>query len=83
MALVEVNEAFASQYLAVEKEMGLDRSITNVNGGAVSIGHPLASSGTRLTITIIKELQRRGEKYGLATACIGGGQGGAVIVEAL
>lgn len=83
MALVEVNEAFSSQYLAVEKEMGLDRSITNVNGGAVSIGHPLASSGTRLTITIIKELQRRGEKYGLATACIGGGQGGAVIVEAL
>lgn len=83
MALVEVNEAFASQYLAVEKEMGLDRSITNVNGGAVSIGHPLASSGTRLTITLIKELQRRGEKYGLATACIGGGQGGAVIVEAV
>lgn len=83
MALVEINEAFASQYLAVEKEMGLDRSITNVNGGAVAIGHPLASSGTRLIITIIKELQRRNERYGLASACIGGGQGAAVIVEAL
>lgn len=83
MALIEVNEAFSSQYLAVEQEMGLDRSITNVNGGAVSIGHPLASSGTRLTITILKELKRRGEKYGLASACIGGGQGGAVIVEAI
>ena len=83
MALVEVNEAFASQYLAVEKELGLDREITNVNGGAISIGHPLASSGTRLTITILKELQRRKEQFGLATACIGGGQGAAVILEAI
>lgn len=83
MALVEVNEAFAPQYLAVEKELGLDREITNVNGGAIAVGHPLASSGTRLTITILKELKRRNEKYGLATACIGGGQGAAVIVEAL
>ncbi len=83
MALVEVNEAFAPQYLAVEKELGLDREITNVNGGAIAIGHPLAASGTRLTLTILHELRRRKEKYGLATACIGGGQGAAVIVEAL
>jgi len=78
-----VNEAFASQYLAVEKELSLDREITNVNGGAISIGHPLASSGTRLTITILKELHRRKAQYGLATACIGGGQGAAVILEAI
>ncbi len=83
MALVEVNEAFSPQYLAVEKELGLDRDITNVNGGAIAIGHPLAASGTRLTLTILHELRRRREKFGLATACIGGGQGAAVIVEAL
>mgnify|MGYP005846209057 CR=1 FL=1 len=83
MALVEVNEAFAPQYLAVEKALGLDREITNVNGGAIAVGHPLASSGTRLTITVLKELRRRKDKLGLATACIGGGQGAAVIVEAL
>ncbi len=83
MDLVEVNEAFAPQYLAVEKELGLDRSRTNVNGGAIAIGHPLAASGTRLTLTILHELRRRKAKYGLATACIGGGQGAAVIVEAI
>lgn len=83
MQLVEVNEAFAPQYLAVEKELGLNRQITNVNGGAIAIGHPLAASGTRLTLTILHELRRRGQKYGLASACIGGGQGAAVIVEAL
>jgi acetyl-CoA acetyltransferase family protein len=83
MALVEVNEAFSSQYLAVERELGLDRSITNVNGGAIALGHPLAASGARITATIIHELRRRKEKYGLASACIGGGQGIAVIVEAL
>jgi acetyl-CoA acetyltransferase family protein len=82
MNLVEVNEAFAPQYLAVEKELGLHREITNVNGGAIAIGHPLAASGTRLTLTILHELRRRKQKYGLATACIGGGQGAAVIVEA-
>ncbi len=82
MHLVEVNEAFAPQYLAVEKELGLNREITNVNGGAIAIGHPLAASGTRLTLTILHELRRRKQKYGLATACIGGGQGAAVIVEA-
>lgn len=82
MHLVEVNEAFAPQYLAVEKELGLNREITNVNGGAIAIGHPLAASGTRLTLTLLHELRRRKQKHGLATACIGGGQGAAVIVEA-
>ena len=83
MALVEVNEAFAPQYIAVEKELGLDRSITNVNGGAIALGHPLGASGARITATIIHELRRRGDKLGLASACIGGGQGIAVLVEAL
>ena len=83
MALVEVNEAFAPQYIAVERELGLDRSITNVNGGAIALGHPLAASGARITATLIHELRRRGDKYGLGSACIGGGQGIAVIVEAL
>lgn len=81
MDLVEINEAFAPQYLAVEKELGLNRAITNVNGGAIAIGHPLAASGTRLTLTILHELRRRRQKYGLASACIGGGQGATVIVE--
>ena len=79
--LVEVNEAFAAQYLAVEKELELDRSRTNVNGGAIALGHPLAASGTRLVLTVLNELHRRGGRYGLATACIGGGQGIAIIVE--
>ncbi|HJQ25820.1 MAG TPA: acetyl-CoA C-acetyltransferase [Blastocatellia bacterium] len=81
--LVEVNEAFAGQYLAVEKELGLDRERTNVNGGAIALGHPLGASGTRLVLTVLHELRRRGKKYGLATACIGGGQGIAMIVEAI
>src|ERR687886_1336719 len=80
--LIEVNEAFAAQYLAVEKELGLDRSRTNVNGGAIALGHPLGASGTRLVLTLLHELRRRAKKYGLATACIGGGQGIAMIVEA-
>jgi acetyl-CoA acetyltransferase family protein len=79
--LVEVNEAFAAQYLAVEKELGLDRARTNVNGGAIALGHPLAASGTRLVLTALNELQRRGGRYGLASACIGGGQGIAIIFE--
>ena len=79
--LIEVNEAFAGQYLAVEKELGLDREKTNVNGGAIALGHPLGATGTRLVITLLYELRRRNKKYGLATACIGGGQGIAVIVE--
>jgi acetyl-CoA acetyltransferase family protein len=81
--LVEVNEAFAGQYLAVEKVLGLHRDRTNVNGGAIALGHPLAASGTRLVLTVLLELRRRGKKYGLATACIGGGQGIAMIVEAV
>jgi acetyl-CoA acyltransferase 2 len=79
--LVEVNEAFAGQYLAVEKELGLDRSKTNVNGGAIALGHPLGASGTRLVLTAMGELRRRGGRYGLASACIGGGQGIAIIFE--
>jgi acetyl-CoA acyltransferase 2 len=79
--LIEVNEAFAAQYLAVEKELGLDRSRTNVNGGAIALGHPLGATGTRLVMTLLHELHRRGGRYGLATACIGGGQGIAMIVE--
>jgi acetyl-CoA acyltransferase 2 len=82
MDLIEVNEAFAPQYLAVEKELGLNREITNVNGGAISVGHPLAASGTRITLHLLHELRRRGQRFGLGTACIGGGQGIAVIVEA-
>ncbi len=81
--LVEVNEAFAGQYLAVEKELGLDRNKVNVNGGAIALGHPLGATGTRLVITLLNELRRRKAKYGLATACIGGGQGIAMIVEAI
>jgi acetyl-CoA acetyltransferase family protein len=80
--LIEVNEAFAAQYLAVEKQLGLDREKVNVNGGAIALGHPLGATGTRLVITLLHELRRRNKKYGLATACIGGGQGIAVIVEA-
>lgn len=79
--LVEVNEAFAGQYLAVEKELGLDRERTNVNGGAIALGHPLAATGTRLLLTLVLELGRRGARHGLATACIGGGQGIAMIVR--
>jgi acetyl-CoA acetyltransferase family protein len=81
--LIEVNEAFAGQYLAVEKELGLDREKVNVNGGAIALGHPLGASGARLLLTVTLELRRRGQKYGLATACIGGGQGIAAIVEAV
>jgi len=81
--LFEVNEAFAAQYLGVEKELGLDRSKTNVNGGAVAIGHPLAASGARLAITTLYELRRRGKRYGVASLCIGGGQGIAAVLENL
>jgi acetyl-CoA acetyltransferase family protein len=79
--LIEVNEAFAAQYLSVEKELGLDRDRVNVNGGAIALGHPLGMSGTRLLLTLLLELRRRGKRRGLATACIGGGQGIAAIVE--
>jgi acetyl-CoA acetyltransferase len=81
--LVEINEAFAAQYLAVEKALELDRDRVNVNGGAIALGHPLGASGSRLTMTVLYELKRRKKRYGLAAACIGGGQGIAIIVEAL
>jgi len=81
MDLIEVNEAFSPQYVAVEKELGLDRDKTNVHGGAIAIGHPLAASGTRITIHLLHALKQAGKKYGLGSACIGGGQGAAVIVE--
>ena len=83
MDRVEVNEAFAAQYLAVEKALGLNRDKTNVNGGAIALGHPLGASGTRLAITLLNELRRNGLRYGLATACIGGGQGIAMIFESI
>jgi acetyl-CoA acetyltransferase family protein len=83
MDLVEVNEAFAAQYLAVERELGLDQERTNVDGGAVALGHPLGATGARLTLHLLHALRRRGGRHGLAAACIGGGQGMAVVVEAL
>lgn len=79
--LVEINEAFAAQYLAVEKELGLDRDKTNVNGGAIALGHPVGASGTRVLLTLAYELRRQGKRYGLASLCIGGGQGIAMIIE--
>jgi acetyl-CoA acetyltransferase family protein len=79
--LFEINEAFAGQYLAVEKELGLDRDKVNVNGGAIGLGHPLGATGTRLLYTLLLELQKRGKKLGVASACIGGGQGIAMILE--
>ncbi|MGB8002329.1 MAG: acetyl-CoA C-acetyltransferase [Anaerobacillus sp.] len=81
MDLIEVNEAFAAQYLAVEKELELDRSRVNVNGGAIALGHPVGASGTRVLYTLIKELKRRNGRYGVASLCIGGGQGIAMVVE--
>ncbi|MGH9728824.1 MAG: acetyl-CoA C-acyltransferase [Candidatus Acidiferrales bacterium] len=81
--LIEVNEAFSPQYLAVEKVLGLNRDKTNVNGGAIALGHPLGATGTRLVLTLLLELRRRNQRYGLATACIGGGQGIAMIVESM
>jgi len=83
MELVEVNEAFAPQYASVVRELGLDLEKTNVNGGAIAMTHPLAASGARITITLLHELRRRGGRYGLGTACIGGGPGMAVGVEAM
>ncbi len=82
MELYEVNEAFAPQVVAVMKELGLDHDRLNVNGGAIAIGHPLAATGTRLTITLLYEMRRRGVRLGFASACIGGGQGATILVEA-
>ncbi|MFT5290273.1 MAG: acetyl-CoA acyltransferase 2 [Planctomycetota bacterium] len=78
---IEINEAFAAQYLGCEKELGLDRDRVNVNGGAISLGHPLGATGTRLVLTLMHELRRSGKRYGLASACIGGGQGIAILIE--
>lgn len=83
MDLIEINEAFATQYLACERELGINREITNVNSGGIAIGHPLAATGSRITAHLLHELKRRGGKYGVGSACIGGGQGIAVVVEAL
>jgi len=83
LELIELNEAFAAQCLAVERELGLDHNKTNVNGGAIALGHPLGATGTRLLITLMYELRRRKARYGLSAACIGGGQGIAVILENL
>ncbi|HVO34244.1 MAG TPA: acetyl-CoA C-acetyltransferase [Gemmatimonadales bacterium] len=80
--LIEINEAFAPQYVAVEKELGLPREKVNVHGGAIAIGHPLAASGTRITIHLLHALRRSGKRFGIGSACIGGGQGAAVLVEA-
>ena len=79
--LFEINEAFAGQILAVVRELGLDEEKLNVNGGAIALGHPLGATGARITLTLLKELQRRGGGRGVASACIGGGQGIALIVE--
>ncbi len=81
--LFEINEAFAGQYLAVEKSLRLDRARVNVNGGAIAIGHPLGATGARLLLTLLLELRRSKRRYGVASACIGGGQGIAMVVEAL
>jgi len=81
MDVIEVNEAFGAQYLAVEKELGLDRNKTNVNGGAIALGHPLGASGARITTHLVYELARRNGKYAVGSACIGGGQGLAIILE--
>ena len=77
----EANEAFATQSLAVRKDLGLDPEKTNVNGGAIALGHPIGASGARILISLIYEMQKRDSKYGLATLCIGGGMGTSVIVE--
>jgi acetyl-CoA C-acetyltransferase len=79
--LVELNEAFAAQVLACVRELGLDESRLNVNGGAIAIGHPLAATGIRLTLTLARELRRARARYGIASACIGGGQGIAILLE--
>ncbi|KAK7477197.1 hypothetical protein BaRGS_00031582, partial [Batillaria attramentaria] len=81
MDVVEVNEAFAPQFLAVAKELGLDPAKTNVNGGAIALGHPLAASGARITTNLVHEIRRQNLKYAMGSACIGGGQGITVIIE--
>ena len=77
----EVNEAQGAQTLSVAKELGMDLARLNVNGGAIALGHPLAATGVRLTITLAREMQRAGVKYGISSACVGGGQGIALLLE--
>lgn len=81
MDLIEINEAFAAQTLAVGKELGWDWAKVNVNGGAIALGHPVGCSGARIVVTLLKEMERRNARYGVATMCVGGGQGGAMVVE--
>jgi acetyl-CoA acyltransferase len=81
--LIELNEAFASQSIAVIREVGLNPEIVNINGGAIALGHPLGCTGAKLTIQILQDLKRTGKKYGMVTACVGGGQGIAGIIEQL
>ncbi len=83
IGLIEINEAFAAQYIGCERELGLDRNICNVNGGAIAFGHPLAASGLRLSVTLSREMNIRNVRYGIASACIGGGQGNAILFENL
>lgn len=83
LELIELNEAFAAQYLACERELGLDREKVNVNGGAIALGHPVGASGARVTLTLLYELRRRGLRYGLSTLCVGGGMGIAAVLECL
>ena len=79
--LIELNEAFAAQVIACEKVLGLDRNIMNVNGGAIAIGHPVGTTGTRIILTLLNEMKRKSFKYGVASLCVGGGQGAAVVLE--
>jgi len=81
MELIELNEAFAAQYLGCEKELRLDRDITNVNGSGISLGHPVGATGARITLTLLNEMKRRGSRYGLAALCAGGGMGTALVIE--
>lgn len=81
--MLEINEAFAAQYLAVEKELGLDREKVNVNGSGVGLGHPIGCTGARITVSLIHELKRRGLEKGIASLCVGGGIGVALFIEAL
>lgn len=79
--LIEINEAFAAQYLAVEKSLHLDRAKVNVNGGAIALGHPVGATGTRMVVTLLHEMKKRDLSFGLASLCVGGGQGGAIVLE--
>jgi acetyl-CoA C-acetyltransferase len=83
IGLIELNEAFAAQSLAVIRELGIDQDILNVNGGAIALGHPIGATGARIIVTLMHEMLRRKVRYGLATLCIGGGQGSTVILENL